>query len=172
MSAELSDELQALIAEQPSESPAAVSAWMARRLADVIVTAFRTMDRNAAQIAVEGVAWDLESLARSVDPGGAGESVLYDPHSTISDSGIRQTIYQMCGPEMRTMIARLWFGCAPVENASPILDRLREIGLAELNEGRWALTVLGDQIAEGLRRHHGKVFSDVLRAIEAEQGRL
>lgn len=64
---DLSDELKALLAEQPDGSPPAVSAWMARRLANTIFTAFRTMGKYEAEIVAEGVAFDLEALADLVE---------------------------------------------------------------------------------------------------------
>jgi hypothetical protein len=66
---QFSDEIKALLAEQPDGETPAISAWMARRLADVIMTAFCTMDRHDARAAVEGVAFDLEALADAADGG-------------------------------------------------------------------------------------------------------
>lgn len=62
------EELDSLLARQPSDSPSAVTAWMARQLADQIITAFRTMDRASAWEAIEDIAYHLETLADAVDP--------------------------------------------------------------------------------------------------------
>ncbi|AFO71559.1 hypothetical protein CcrMagneto_gp285 [Caulobacter virus Magneto] len=59
----VSPELAALLDEQPKDSPQAVTAWMARKLADRLIVAVRTMDRQSADYEVQDVADDLIKLA-------------------------------------------------------------------------------------------------------------
>ena len=141
--------LDDVMAAEPAGSPMAISAWLAAQLADRIVIAFRTQDRNSAEATIYEIAATLTARALVADPS------LVDTDEL--DGSERQRVYTMLEtPDRRVLIRLLQERPMPtsgVRSLQAIFEHLMSLGLLS---PQTALTPRGRQIAEGVLRHWPK----------------
>ncbi|UTC28139.1 hypothetical protein GURKE_01080 [Brevundimonas phage vB_BpoS-Gurke] len=139
-----------LLSAEPSDSPLAISAWLALEIANRLIGAVRSMDRHSAESVIYEMSRGLETLALRTDP------TLIETDAL--DPADRQSIYTMLDKEDRRTLLRLDEDRplpSDIIQLQSVLTHLVRLGLIAPFPS-YALTERGRQIAAGVRKRWPK----------------